>query len=513
MKNKKRRIIVVGIDGASWDIINTGIPMGLLPTFRYLTKNSVYGILKSILPPISPSAWNAIYTGAFPSKTGIFNFFEFDKITYSYKPISCKNRKIPTIFSLLSLYSYKVFGVNLPFYYPPETVNGCLICGFGSPKVSVYPQEFLEKLKTIIPNFIGDIGDDDIILSRDKDSLKNKTETIFNGAKKLIEYFFKNDFDFGFFVFRAHEPLQHYYFDNLEFILYFYSLIDKTLQYVISQMSEEDVLFIISDHGFRKVKCYVRINNALESVGMFKCNQKRQLPILEQLGKILIKINPKLVRKLLSSPIIWNLLKILPNKSLSYLNSVDWEKTKAFYLEGSEGIIRINLKDREKKGSVSKEEYENVRKEIISKLKSLKSPDNKRVIKDIIPIEKLYGEESKQYGDLVVIPEDDYVASGGYSPNGEIFNYKKGIERPGEHSVDGILIIYSKNKEIVPSNVNLSASVVDIAPTILSIFEIPIPDYMDGEAILELNKEHKKADLEKLKLSLKIRELKKTGKI
>ena len=508
---KKKKVIVIGIDGASWDIINTGISKSLLPTFDYLVKNSIYGILKSVIPPISPSAWNAIYTGAFPNKTGVFNFFEFDEISYSYKPISCKSRKVPTLFSLLSLNSLKVFGVNLPFYYPPETVNGCLICGFGSPNIRTYPQEFLEKLKTIIPNFIGDIGDDDIILSRNKDSLKNKTETIFNETKKLIEHFFKNNFDFGFFVFRAHEPLKHYYFDDLDFILYFYSLIDKTLQYVLSQMSEEDVLFIVSDHGFRKIKCYVRINNALESIGMFKCNQKRQLPILEQLGKILIKINPKLVRKLLSSPFIWSLLKILPNKSLSYLNSVDWEKTKAFYLEGSEGIIRINLKGREKKGSVSEEEYENVRKEIITKLRSLKSPDNKRVIKDVISIEKLYGEEAKQYGDLVVIPEDEYVLSGGYSPNKEIFDYKKGIERPGEHSVDGIFIIYSKNREIVPSNVNLSASVVDIAPTILSIFGVPIPDYMDGKPIS--NKKYNRINSEKLKLSFKIKKLKKIGKI
>ena len=173
----------------------------------------------------------------------------------------------------------------------------------------------------------------------------------------------------------------------------------------------------------------------------------------------------------------------------------------------------MNLKGREKKGSVSDEEYSSVRQEIISKLKSLKTPDGELVIKDVIPIEKVYGEEAKHYGDLIVISEDDYVPSGGYNPSGEIFNYKKGIERPGEHNIDGIFITYSKDKEIVPLNPEITASVVDIAPTILFLFNIPLPDYMDGVPILKSNGEYKKVDSEKLKILLKIRELKKLEKI
>ena len=511
IKMGNRKIIVIGIDGTSWNMLYKGISKGILPTFGFLIENSINGISKSVIPPISPSAWNAMYAGTLPGKTGIFNFFDFDEKSYSYSPIFRKNRKVPTIFSILSLYSKKVFAVNLPFYYPPESVNGVVIPGLGSPKVQIFPKEFKREIKSIIPNFTGDIEDLDTILNRDKVQLKRKAERIFRETQELIRYFFKKDYDLGFFVFRAHEPLKHFYFEDNNLILHFYSLIDGILQNIINQISTKDVLLLVSDHGFRKIRCYIRINNFLESIGLFKCKQKRQIPILDVIGNILFRISPRLVRILLSNSFIWKLLGKLPNKSISYLNAVVWEDTKAFYLEGSEGIIRINLEGRESKGCVSKEEYKIVRSMIVSKLKSLRSQDGKKAVRDVIPIEKIYGEESRKYGDLIVIPEGGYVFCGGYSPNSVIFDYKRGEERPGEHDIDGIFIIYSKDQKLIKKGGRNVASVVDIAPTILSIFGLPVPDYMDGKPILGL--EYSKTYSEKIGLFLKIKKLKESGKL
>jgi len=52
----------------------------------------------------------------------------------------------------------------------------------------------------------------------------------------------------------------------------------------------------------------------------------------------------------------------------------------------------------------------------------------------------------------------------------------------GDHKPNGILFMYGKN---IKPNKRVDASVVDIVPTILSAFGLPVPTYMDGEIIFD----------------------------
>lgn len=62
------KLIVIGLDGATWEIINPLIESGKLPTIKNLLEISCHGKLESIVPPISVPAWKCYSTGKTPAK-------------------------------------------------------------------------------------------------------------------------------------------------------------------------------------------------------------------------------------------------------------------------------------------------------------------------------------------------------------------------------------------------------------------------------------------------------------
>ncbi len=73
----RTRILLVGIDGASWDRIDRGIAAGELPVFRRLVERGFRSPLASMVPTYSPAIWTTIITGVAPAEHGIRDFYIF----------------------------------------------------------------------------------------------------------------------------------------------------------------------------------------------------------------------------------------------------------------------------------------------------------------------------------------------------------------------------------------------------------------------------------------------------
>lgn len=71
------RVLLLGIDGASWDRIDAGIRAGSLPTFARLVERGVRGPLRTLRPTYSPAIWTTIVTGVSPPAHGIDDFYLF----------------------------------------------------------------------------------------------------------------------------------------------------------------------------------------------------------------------------------------------------------------------------------------------------------------------------------------------------------------------------------------------------------------------------------------------------
>ena len=68
------KVVVIGLDGATFDLLMPWIRAGELPVLRRLMDHSLYGYLISALPALTPVAWSSFMTGMNPGKHGILGF-------------------------------------------------------------------------------------------------------------------------------------------------------------------------------------------------------------------------------------------------------------------------------------------------------------------------------------------------------------------------------------------------------------------------------------------------------
>lgn len=478
------RVILIGLDGATWDILGRGIKDNKLTAFKLLTERGAWGKSRSTIPPVSPSAWTSIFTGVNPGKHGIFGFVKEQKDSHFLVPISSKDRKYKPVWKMASEYGKHVIAMNIPFSYPPDRVNGIMSSGLGTPSVNsnfTYPLSFKDRILKKFPDF--DVDFDEEILANKPSEFIDKIKRVTNAEIELAKHLLENEeWDLFIFIFRALDVVQHFFWNNEEIILDFYQIFDNLLEDIMETIvnkKENVILFVCSDHGFNGLHTLVYINNWLENLGLLtykKENKSIRNKIFkaERIQKMLLKLGLKrFVRILKRSRILRLLLKIVPSESIGYIYRIDWSKTKAYFSEATYGI-HINANN--------KEEYESIKERIITEANKLVNPlTNEKVIKKIYTKEELYHDQSAGDGpDIVFLKKEGYRFVGGYNENGKIF--VKSLRETGDHNEEnGILIVYGSN--IKNGYVIQEANVYDIMPTILYILQLPIPTYIDGHIL------------------------------
>src|SRR5213083_156092 len=142
------RVLVLGLDGATLDLIVPWVRSGRLPNFSRLLDQGISGTLRSIVPPMSPPAWTSFLTGKNPGKHGIFDFTERKPGSYETRFINASWRKAAPLWHHLSAAGKRVAAVSVPMTYPPDKVNG-----MDSPGVSglldrsaTYPPELCDEI-------------------------------------------------------------------------------------------------------------------------------------------------------------------------------------------------------------------------------------------------------------------------------------------------------------------------------------------------------------------------------
>src|SRR5918912_2887704 len=113
-KTHSPKVLIIGLDGATFDLIKPWAAAGNLPTFAYLLRGGVHADLESTIPPITPPAWTSFMTGVNPGKHGLFNFTEYNTKNLSIRYTNASYRKVPTIWKLLSDLGCKVGIINVP---------------------------------------------------------------------------------------------------------------------------------------------------------------------------------------------------------------------------------------------------------------------------------------------------------------------------------------------------------------------------------------------------------------
>ena len=535
---RKIKVIVIGLDAATWDLIEPWAKEGKLPNFAILMRNGSWGALKSTYPFVTPTAWASFVTGVNPGKHGIFGFTDaspenptslgFPKISRSYMGVS-------PIWDILGNYGKKVCLVNFPFAFPPTPVNGIMTSGMRTPSVQsdfIYPKdlknELLEKF-----DFLPDYGAE---VYESKESFCEMHDKNLNEMLNMSLYLLnKASWDFYMFVPQEIDHVQHMFWADMDEnhpfhdkksaekyrnkILEYYKKFDEYLGEIMKYMGDDTVLIIGSDHGAGPLYRRMALNVWLMREGYLKLKEsgvfkKVTRGILfkagfdtEKIKKILHKLG--LSKYIRSSPSF--LREFAPSKEPKMWN-IDWKRTKAYVLQ-SYGQICIN------RSVVSEEEYDTIKEELTKKLYNLEDPNTgASIVKRVYKREELYwGPYASRAPDLYVTLKDEKCEIVRFSEDGAIFTSPY---LSGTHKEDGIFLAYGK--EIKKGLKLEGVKIYDVAPTILHIMGIPIPKDMDGRVLKEIFKEdselakrpiiHRETG-EKEEIREKIKKMKVVGKI
>jgi predicted AlkP superfamily phosphohydrolase/phosphomutase len=126
---QQRRVMVLGVDGASWNLLLPMLREGKLPHLKSLMNRGRYGVLESVLSDsgdiASPVVWTSIFTGTLPAQHGIRDWMVSDS----------RNRRRKALWNILNGQGKRAIVVNVPGTFPPEVVEGAMISGFPMPGV------------------------------------------------------------------------------------------------------------------------------------------------------------------------------------------------------------------------------------------------------------------------------------------------------------------------------------------------------------------------------------------
>jgi predicted AlkP superfamily phosphohydrolase/phosphomutase len=150
-------VVIIGLDGADWHIINPLMERGELPNLSRLMEQGSAGVLKSMRPTKSPVVWTSIATGMGMLKHGILDFHYMDKHDIQV-PYTAGARIAKAFWNILGENGYSVGLINWFVTFPVEPVNGYMISDrlragifkdIDSEKVT-YPADLMEKIFPLV---------------------------------------------------------------------------------------------------------------------------------------------------------------------------------------------------------------------------------------------------------------------------------------------------------------------------------------------------------------------------
>lgn len=499
---KHNKILILGLDGATWDVLEPMMNKGVMPNLKKLVESGTSGILNSTLPPLTPPAFASFHTGVSPSKHGVYAFTIYQSGSYKPAFVSSKSIQKETIWKILSKAKKKIILVGVPLTYPPQKINGIIISGLMTPNIKsefVFPAELKEELL----NEIGEykfVSSPSLFYAKGLDAfLANAIGTEkkrFEAAQYLLK---NNEWDVGMVHFQSVDNLQHtlwplidhnskeYSASKSQKVSAFFKYIDTVIGKLIKLAGQNTNIILMSDHGHGPLKKTIRLNKWLEHNGFLKLKTSFKTKTILSLIRLFKKIDFLKFRR-----VFINL-----EKRHSVLNSVtqnmaiDWSNTVAYMPTGSQTAnIYINLEGREANGIVSEKDYEKVTQELKKTLEQLKDPETgQKVIKMIYCREDVMSEKSGLIPDMLVEPEDGYYLSLHIDDSSIFWSQRFGKEEVGSHRKEGIYVLAGPDFERFSDKPD--ANLIDIPATILAMMGVKPPAYFDGEVLAYALKHYK----------------------
>jgi predicted AlkP superfamily phosphohydrolase/phosphomutase len=354
----------------------------------------------------------------------------------------------------------------VPQTYPPKPVNGIQVGCFLSPSTTnpdrpyTYPASVMQEIEATVGDYLVDVPN---FRTDDKEYLLRQiyamTEKRFKLVKKWIA---EKDWDFFMFVemgtdrihhglWKYHDPTHHKYevHPTLNQSIYnYYRYIDSEIGQILDLVDENTTVFVVSDHGAKKMDGGICVNEWLIKEGYLTL--KSQPVTLTSIDKC----------------------------------EIDWSKTKVWGDGGYYARIFLNIEGREPQGIVKSGEVEALRNELKAKFEALVDPDGVNIGTTVYKPEEIYKERNGVPPDLIVYFGDLFWRSVGTVGHDSIYTFDNDTGPDDcNHAQFGIVIKHDPAAYEGPGGRELTGlQLMDMAPTILKQLDVPVPADMQGKA-------------------------------
>lgn len=477
-----KRMLVVGLDGATFDIIRPLADRGELPCIGEMVAKGWAATLQSTVPPITPPAWSSFATGALPDDHGVFGFNYPDPGDYALRLASAADLLRPTLWRRLSRHGRRVVLLDLPFTFPAEEIDGCIVAGFPLAPTGqfTHPPDLAGRLESAgvacrrHPSEMPDASTAaflpwlDGFLDERARMFRHLSTTepwqfaavgtmVLDWAQHALWKYLDSRFVF------AGEPEAA---ERRETLLACYRRIDRFVANLREVAGEKTVCVLVSDHGFATSFHYDWVNEALAQAGLLHwCGGTRGI------GR---RIGGAALKAARSSARLQRLGKRMLGDTASArqwarsgraYDDIDWDRTRLFPAGDYHLNLYVNDRSRFARGIVEgNADREKVLADAIAALETFRPPHHdlplvRRVVRNEVPGDETAARTPDLSLELTVLPPEFNEAA--TAPMAGICGF---------HSPEGIFI--TNTIEWLGAEPLENMAIQDVAPAILHYFGI-----------------------------------------
>jgi predicted AlkP superfamily phosphohydrolase/phosphomutase len=484
------RVLILGLDGATWSVLEPWLRAARLPRLAALRARGTWGVLRSTVPAITLPAWCSLMTGKNPGAHGVFAFRRL--APHGYRQLGIANAtdlRSATLWDVAGAAGRKVGVVNMPPSYPLRQVNGfvvgCMLTPPGEPSFTAPPEVAAElgeyRIDAEVPRALHPEAPD----YRERalaylDALREQTRWRSRATLRLME---RRAWDILGVVFYAADRVQHFFWSHLAdrapgrdasiraAVDAVYDALDEAVGDLVTAAGPDACVIVVSDHGFAPAPSrLVRVNRWLVAQGLLA-----RRPLWSLRRKVIRRWLPARLRSRYDTDD-----HILLNRARSRA----W--CEAMDSPGEAGVW-VHVRGRYPLGCVAPgAEYEWVRRQIVDGLGALRDGDGGRVFRGVWRREELYrGPYVEEAPDVIAVCEEAYAVSmqalrADLKADRVIEPFDSATFNGHTGAHDGAGLYVFAGPPVAPLGAHREYPIESIAPTALHLLGLPVPRDMEG---------------------------------
>jgi predicted AlkP superfamily phosphohydrolase/phosphomutase len=480
------RVLLIGIDGATFDVLDPLIEQGVMPVLGRLIASGVRATLRSTVPALTPPAWTSLVSGRGPGAHGIFDFFRKDTAASQFfRFLTSRDVSCPTMWSLANDAGLRSTVLNFPLTFPAPKVAGFVVPGGFMPwrqlRLGCHPEGLLDRLRTL-PSF--NARELALDMSQEAKAIEGCKEEEY---EPWIDMHIRRErqwvdiaryldgeqpSDFTAVMFDGTDKIQHLCWRFIDPALSGDATSDwerrirdrcrayfQELDVRIGELCEtfpDATVIVASDHGFGPQVRTFFVNRWLESIGQLAWHEG-QAPQSQSVSSLGL------------------------NQLGRYVYQIDWSRTRAFAPLPSGNGIHIVRADDEHPAGVPAAQYEAFRDQLAANLLTVRDPETgERIVARVWKREELFDGDSLALApDLTLELQDGGLMS--------ILSSPEAVRRrpvpTGTHRPEGVFVAAGPD---IRHDVRLEPlSILDVAPMMLHGLALTIPSAIEGRFVTE----------------------------